>query len=95
VEDRLDGLFKPDSKAYRLLVDPCGTTNVASLIRGCDNCHIVAAIGPEGGWVEFERGLFKQQQFVPVSLGPWTLRVEYAVTALLAQLHSVQISSGS
>lgn len=86
VEDRLDGLFAPRENFLRLLVDPSGKGSVSSLTRGCDNCHIVAAIGPENGWVEFERGVFEQQQFAPITLGPWTLRVEYAVAALLSQL---------
>ena len=86
IEDRLDDLFGVASHQRRLLVDPRGTQTVRSLRGDCDNSHIVVAIGPEGGWVDFERGLFEQQQFVGVTLGPWTLRVEYAVTAILAQL---------
>ncbi len=89
VEDRLDGLFCPHHEFVRLLIDPSGTQKIASKVAECDNCHIVAAVGPEGGWVDFERGLFELQQFVPITLGPWTLRVEFAVTALLAQLQLV------
>ncbi len=86
VEDRLNDLFGSAANRRRLLIDPRGTHTVRSLKGDCDNSHIVVAIGPEGGWVDFERGLFEQQHFVGVTLGPWTLRVEYAVTAILAQL---------
>lgn len=87
VEDRLDDLFGSATSQRRLLVDPRGTHSVRSLQGDCDNSHIVVAIGPEGGWVDFECGLFEQQQFVGVTLGPWTLRVEYAVTAIIAQIN--------
>lgn len=44
------------------------------------------AIGPEGGWVDFEVEKFKEQGFLAFSLGPRILRVDTAVPALLAQL---------
>ena len=45
----------------------------------------VLAVGPEAGWSPFESGRLSELGFVPVSLGPRILRVETAVTALLAQ----------
>ena len=44
------------------------------------------AIGPEGGWVDFEIDRFAGQSFVPFSLGGRILRTDTAVVALLAQL---------
>lgn len=44
------------------------------------------AIGPEGGWVDSELRAFAGLGFQPVRLGPWVLKVEMAVAALLAQL---------
>lgn len=44
------------------------------------------AVGPEGGWVDFEIERFQAQGFLPFSLGPRILRVDTAVSALLAQL---------
>ena len=46
----------------------------------------VVAIGPEGGWITEELASFTELGFVPVALGRGVLRVEAAVTALLAQL---------
>jgi len=44
------------------------------------------AVGPEGGWVDFEVEKFIEQSFVPVSMGSRVLRTDTAVVALLAQL---------
>lgn len=46
----------------------------------------VLAIGPEGGWVDFELGKFRELNFTSFSMGPRILKVDTAVTALLAQL---------
>ncbi len=46
--------------------------------------HIVAAVGPEGGWMDEERHAFQAHGFVPVSLGKNVLRFETACTVLLA-----------
>jgi len=44
------------------------------------------AVGPEGGWVDFEIDRFIEQGFVPISMGSRVLKVETAVVALLSQL---------
>lgn len=90
VEDQIDRLLIEEEKHVRLLSDPTATRNLDSVWRDCDNSHMIAAIGPEGGWVPFELGLLEEQGFVRFSLGPWTLRVEAAVIAFLAQ---VQLAS--
>ncbi len=46
----------------------------------------ILAIGPEGGWVDFELDRFTACGFRPFTLGPRILRVDSAVPALLAQL---------
>lgn len=50
--------------------------------RGC----VIAAIGPEGGFIPNEISMFESIGFDPVSLGPRILHVEAAVPALLAKL---------
>ncbi|MFC1843996.1 16S rRNA (uracil(1498)-N(3))-methyltransferase [Thermodesulfobacteriota bacterium] len=44
------------------------------------------AVGPEGGWVDYEIEKFIEQSFIPVSLGSRILRTDTAVVSLLAQL---------
>lgn len=67
----------------RLLCHPraAGIENV-----GLGGTDAVAAIGPEGGWIESELMSFAALGFTPVSLGPAVLRVEAAVAALVGQL---------
>ncbi|MDR0279203.1 MAG: 16S rRNA (uracil(1498)-N(3))-methyltransferase [Paucimonas sp.] len=47
---------------------------------------VTLAIGPEGGWIPYEIDLLGKAGLAPVQLGERILRVETAVTALLARL---------
>jgi RsmE family RNA methyltransferase len=49
---------------------------------------VLVAIGPEGGWNAFELRLLQAHGFQPVGVGPRTLRVDTACTALLAVVHA-------
>jgi RsmE family RNA methyltransferase len=51
--------------------------------------QIFLAVGPEGGWVDFERELLSVHGFSQFSLGQATLRVEFALTAALSQIEMV------
>jgi RsmE family RNA methyltransferase len=85
VEDRLDGLF---SDGIRLVADPGGTTSVTSALSDRDSQRVLLAIGPEGGWNDFELSLLAAHGFQIVALGQRTLRVDTACTALLAITHA-------
>jgi RsmE family RNA methyltransferase len=85
VEDHLDTLF---SEGVRLVADPGGTMSVASAINEHTDQRVLLAIGPEGGWNSFELALLQAHGFKHVSLGPRTLRVDTACTALLAIVHA-------
>jgi 16S rRNA (uracil1498-N3)-methyltransferase len=47
---------------------------------------LALAVGPEGGWIDFERGLLEAAGFDAVSLGPRILRTESALSVLLGRL---------
>lgn len=85
VEDHLDGL---SGEGLRLVADPHAATTVASAIDGHQDRRVLIAIGPEGGWNAFELALLQAHGFHPVGLGPRTLRVDTACTALLAIIHA-------
>jgi RsmE family RNA methyltransferase len=82
VEDEIPSLFGDLTK---LLADPSGERLVDLVPKLSAHRQAVIAIGPEGGWVPFEIDLLTVARFVPFQLGPWTLRVENALVAALAQ----------
>lgn len=81
IEDDLAAL---SAAPLRLLADPEARTGLASAMRGP---RALLAVGPEGGWVDFERGLLVEHGFIPFSLGLRTLRSDTACIALLALVH--------
>lgn len=85
VEDHLDGLF---DDGIRLVAHPSGTSSIASALSSRGDRRVLLAIGPEGGWNDFELTLLASHGFQLVGLGPRTLRVDTACTALLAITHS-------
>jgi 16S rRNA (uracil1498-N3)-methyltransferase len=85
VEDHLDRLF---GEGVRLVADPGGTMSVASAVGEHTNGRVLIAVGPEGGWNAFELALLQGHGFQHVGLGPRTLRVDTACTALLAVVHA-------
>jgi len=52
---------------------------------------VLLAVGPEGGWNQFERDLLATHGFVGVTLGARTLRSDTAVVALLALVHDARL----
>jgi RsmE family RNA methyltransferase len=87
IEDELDGLFPG---GLRLVADPAAPTPVAAVVRKSLEDHgkrILLAVGPEGGWNDFERELLEAHGFQAGGLGPRTLRTDTACIALLAIVH--------
>ncbi len=80
VEDTLEGLLGP---GMRLLLDPGPEAHAPDVPL---DARVTLAIGPEGGWVPFERGLLAARGFVPLSFGPRTLRVEAVLPYALGWL---------
>jgi len=95
VEDELDTLF-PDTQ--RLLAHPAeahpavahGAPPLAHPVAAhgvhAMQCRPVLAIGPEGGWIDYELKLLTAKGFAPFSLGTRTLRTDTAALALIAAL---------
>ncbi len=50
------------------------------------DCPTAVVVGPEGGFLPDETRAFERAGCVPVGLGPWVLRTEVAVAALLGRL---------
>jgi RsmE family RNA methyltransferase len=83
VEDELDGLLGPGP--LRLLAHP-GAAPLGARLAAGPKRSVALAVGPDGGWVPFERELLARRGFHEVSLGERPLRTEVAVSALLGAL---------
>ena len=81
VEEELDRMF-PDS--LRLLAHPSEKSSHLPSMRAWR--RPVLAVGPEGGWAEYEIEILTEQQFIPFSLGTRTLRTDTATIALISAL---------
>lgn len=88
--------FKPFMEDYlpakladyhlRLLAHPNTSENLWQQAPPPVQGRALLAIGPEGGWIDYEIDKFKDLGFAPFTLGPRILRVDTAVPAILAQL---------
>ncbi len=89
VEDQLDGLF---GRGLRLVADPAADRPAGAVVRESSDERILLAIGPEGGWNDFETHLLETHGFRSVGMGPRTLRTDTACIALLALVHDALTS---
>jgi 16S rRNA (uracil1498-N3)-methyltransferase len=85
IMDFLDGVMV-DTDLELLVFDQHGERLPGTLPRK----KRVALIGPEGGWDDSERALFKAREVVSYSLGPTVLRAETVPAVALALLEHVQ-----
>ncbi len=84
VEDVLPGELV--EVEHRLVAHPAGSHCLGQV--DCSRAGRVAlAIGPEGGWVDFEIEKFQEVGFSVFSLGPRIMRVDTAVPAVMAQVN--------
>lgn len=86
MEDELDTLAPG---TFRIAADPSGTTRVCDALKGRTEESVVLAVGPEGGWSDYERDLLKAHGFITAGIGPRILRSDTACIALLAMVHDV------
>jgi len=80
VEDDLDALV---GDGLRLVADHRAALPVIDAVRH-QTGRVLLAVGPEGGWNDFELTLLQSHGFTPVGMGPRTLRVDTACIALIA-----------
>jgi 16S rRNA (uracil1498-N3)-methyltransferase len=73
-----------------LVAHPGSSTDLKQILGSTAKGRMLLAVGPEGGWVDFEIRKFIEFSFAPVSLGRRVLRTDTAVVALLAQLMLMQ-----
>ncbi|MDD5704856.1 MAG: RsmE family RNA methyltransferase [Kiritimatiellae bacterium] len=84
VEDELEAHY---GAAAKLLAQPGPTLPALPLP---DAPRPLLAVGPEGGWTDYEQAQLAARGFKPFSLGPRTLRTDTACIALLGCLMSNQ-----
>ena len=84
LEDELDAIA---GAALRVVADPAEPGSVGETIAAQATDRLLVAVGPEGGWTDFERQLFDRLGFHRVGLGSRTLRSDTACVALLALAH--------
>jgi RsmE family RNA methyltransferase len=83
VEDELDGLF---ASGLRLVAQPGARKPVSAVMRDLEG-RVLLAVGPEGGWNDFETDLLERHGFQRIGMGLRTLRTDTACIALLAVVH--------
>ena len=84
VEDLLPEIIS--STSVRLVAHPGPFPSLPGTIALPLNKKVIIAIGPEGGWVDYEIEKLQQQGFQPFTMGRRILRVDSAVPALLSQI---------
>lgn len=84
LEDELDAVV---DHAVRVVADPAGAQRFSAVAPEWTGKRVLLAVGPEGGWSDYELDLLKQHRFTPVTIGPRTLRTDTACVALLAMVH--------
>jgi RsmE family RNA methyltransferase len=85
VEDDLDALSSSD---LRLVAHPSPHATPIAGAWTPDAARTLLAVGPEGGWDDFELRLLTDRGFSLVSLGSRTLRADTACVALMAALRA-------
>lgn len=84
VEDDLEQLFP---EGTRVVGHPGCEVPVGSVAADAAG-RVLLAVGPEGGWNDFELRLLEAHGFRAVGMGPRTLRTDTACIALLSLVHA-------
>jgi murein DD-endopeptidase MepM/ murein hydrolase activator NlpD len=84
VEDLLDEWTAP---ATRVVAQPGHAQRMHTIIQDAGHSRVLLAVGPEGGWNDFELSLLESRGFTPISMGMRALRSDTACVALLTLAH--------
>jgi len=71
-----------------VLAHPSGKTRLSDVVQGGQG-RIALAIGPEGGWVDYEVEQFKKKGFSSCTIGERILKVDTAVIALHSRISAL------
>lgn len=87
----IEDYFPTVAEKYRciLVAHPDGGERLAGEIDSSGG-PVVLAVGPEGGWVDYEIMKFQDQGFSICSLGERILKVDTAVVALYSRISAIQ-----
>ena len=87
----MEDLFPSIAENYQhlLLAHPTGGQRLGDVIDS-RNGRITLAVGPEGGWVDYEVKKFQEQGFCNCSIGERILKVDTAVIALHARISALR-----
>jgi RsmE family RNA methyltransferase len=95
VEDHLDAMV---GEARRLVAQPGPARSVhagvGAVMSQRPAPRALLAVGPEGGWTDYEIARFEAHGFEPVGMGPRALRTDTATIALLALVHAAHLTHG-
>lgn len=86
IEDELDRLF-PGGR--RLVAHPGGSRSLRSALEPAHARRVIVAVGPEGGWNDFELALLERHGFEPASIGSRVLTTTTACIAVLSVVHAL------
>ncbi len=84
IEDELDGL---SAGAVRVVAHPSRHRSLREVAHERGAARLLLAVGPEGGWNDFELRLLEAHGFEAIGMGARTLRTDTACLALLALAH--------
>lgn len=87
VEDELDALCP---ETARVVLHPGADAPLGDVVRNASREGVLLAIGPEGGWNDFELTLLRAHGFADAGMGPRTLRTDTACVAALAMVGAAQ-----
>lgn len=77
-----------------ILADPGGEQRLAQAVAGRAPGRVLLAVGPEGGWVEYELQKFREQGFLCCTIGERILKVDTATIALHASITVLRETGG-